>query len=662
MKVIKFAAFILILLYSGTTLRAQAVSRYLISFKNKANNSYSLSQPAQFLSQRSLERRSRQGILLDSSDLPVTQPYVDSLKNVPTVTVLNVSKWLNQVSIQTTNPAAAIAAINRFSFVRASVPLAARRGRKGGPLSSGTESVSTQATAPAATNVYNYGASYAQVHLHNGEFLHNLGLRGENVIISMLDAGFMNYKTVRAFDSARTSGQILGTYDFVAREISVNEDNAHGMQCFSTIAANIPGQFVGTAPKALFYLFRTEEAATEYPIEEHNWVCAAEKSDSAGSDLLSSSLGYFDFDAPLNTADYNHTYAQLNGNSTVIAIGADLAAKKGMLVITAAGNEGNNAWHYILTPADGDSVLAVGAVNASGTVAGFSSYGPTADGRIKPDLASYGINTTIQQPNNTISTSNGTSYAAPNLAGLAACLWQGFPERNNMQIIDALRTSGSIAGAPNNRIGYGIPDVKKALLELTKSFATATGSSTLCKNTLNWTSKDVAAMNYEIERKAPGENTFNKIGERRGTGSVFSTHTYNFTDSMINLPPGGYEYRIRQLVDSTDMTQFYFPVVTLQSTPPCPPHPPLPTTSRVLLLPNPAKDFINVNVTTVDAIADGRMIVSDMRGTQLLSHAFKSVAGTTSIRLNTSTLNPGKYFVSVYNETRKLTTVSFLKL
>ena len=180
-------------------------------------------------------------------------------------------------------------------------------------------------------DVYDYGLSAAQVAIHNGQFLHNIGLRGQNMIIGMLDAGYQNYLTVKAFDSVRANGQILGTYDFVAGEVSVNEDNAHGMQCLSTIAANIPGQFVGTAPKASFYLFRTEESATEYPIEEHNWVCGAERVDSAGGDVISSSLGYYDFQGVFNSPLYNHVYADMNGNKTIPAIGADLAAKKGIL-------------------------------------------------------------------------------------------------------------------------------------------------------------------------------------------------------------------------------------------------------------------------------------------------------------------------------------------
>ncbi|HZH94619.1 MAG TPA: S8 family serine peptidase, partial [Flavisolibacter sp.] len=430
--------------------------RYLIKFKHKGTSPFSLATPANYLSARSIARRTRHDIVLDSTDLPVTPRFLDSIRSVPGVIVLNVSKWLNQVSIRTADPATAIAAINRFTFVLSATSIAARTERGARVRSSGKQEANIKAPASpqiinqTAADFYDYGASYNQVHIHNGEFLHNIGLRGQNMIVGMMDAGFKNYLTVKAFDSARTNGQIFGTYDFVANEVSVNEDDAHGMQCFSTIAANIPGQFVGTAPKAGFYLYRTEESGTEYPIEEFNWVCGAERIDSAGGDLISSSVGYYDFDAPFNTPVYNHTYADMNGNTTTVAIGADLAAKKGILVVNSAGNEGNDPWRYIITPADGDSVLAVGAVNTSGIAANFSSYGPSSDGQVKPDVASVGVSTVVQFSGNTVGTSNGTSFSAPNMAGLATCLWQGFPEYNNMKIINALRQSGSIFTAPND--------------------------------------------------------------------------------------------------------------------------------------------------------------------------------------------------------------------
>jgi subtilisin family serine protease len=205
------------------------------------------------------------------------------------------------------------------------------------------------------TDFFNYGAgSLAEINLHKGQFLHNIGLRGQGMVIAILDGGFFNYTTLDAMDSIILNNQVLDTWDFYSNNTTVSDDHPHGMQCLSTIAANIPGQFIGKAPKANFMLYRTEDVNSEYPIEEFNMVCGMERADSAGADVISASLGYSEFD----DASFDHTYAQMNGNTTIAAIGADLAAKKGILFVAAAGNEGGTAWHYIMTPADGDSVLS----------------------------------------------------------------------------------------------------------------------------------------------------------------------------------------------------------------------------------------------------------------------------------------------------------------
>ncbi len=659
-KIVLFFLLILPISYS----QAQTPTRYLIKFKNKADNLFSLDNAATYLSQRSIDRRTRYNIALDSTDLPVTPRYLDSIKCVPNVTVLNVSKWLNQVSIQTTDPANALTKINSFSFVLSANPLAARTLNNSveTPTNKFNERIQPAIggqTSKVTADFFDYGLSSAQINIHNGQFLHNIGLRGQNMVIGMLDAGYQNYLTVKAFDSARTNGQILGTYDFVAREASVNEDNAHGMQCFSIIAANIPGQFVGTAPKANFYLFRTEEAATEYPIEEHNWVCGAERVDSAGGDVISSSLGYYDFQGVFNTPEYNHTYADMNGNTTTSAIGADLAAKKGVLVVNAAGNEGNNAWRFIITPADGDSVMAIGAVNSTGVVASFSSYGPSSDGQVKPDVASIGQGTILQNPNNTIVAGNGTSFACPNLAGLATCLWQGFQEFNNIKIINTLRQAGSIATTPNDRIGYGIPDVKKALLQLTKEFSTASASITNCKATLSWTSKDVAAMKYEIERKVPGETNFIKISERFGTGTTFSNHSYEFVDDLNNTPEGIISYRIRQVIDTAaaSFSGDYLDSITVSLSETC-----IINESIVLIQPNPTRGQSSVKVSTPGAVQNLQIKITNVLGQTIIILNKNKQAGTVIIPLPIVSLARGKYFVSVYDKGKMIGTRELLKL
>jgi hypothetical protein len=654
----KKMALCLLVILSITQISKAQSTRYVIKFKDKGTNPYSLSNPSAYLSSRAIARRTRYTIAIDSTDLPVTPRYIDSVQLAGTVTILNISKWLNSVTIQTTD-AAALAKINGFSFVQTSSPIAARMASDRNKFEQEQiqkPSVSHKETG-IASDFFDYGSSFAQIHIHNGEFLHNIGLRGEGMQIGMLDAGFQNYLTVRAFDSARANGQFLGTWDFVAKETSVNEDNPHGMQCLSTIAANIPGQFVGTAPKASFYLFRSEDASSEYPIEEHNWVCAAERVDSAGGDMISSSLGYNSFDAPLATQ--SHTYADMDGNTTMAAIGADLAAKKGILVMNSAGNEGGNSWGKIITPADGDSVMAVGAVNASGIPAGFTSRGPSSDGQVKPDVASVGVATVVQLQNNTIGTNNGTSFSAPNMAGLTACLWQGFQEFTNIKIINALQRAGSRATSPNDTIGYGIPDVKKAMLYLLKEYATSTATVSGCKTTVSWNSKDVSAMKYEIERTVAGQTVFVKVGEVTGSGTVFSNQTHTFEDDLSDVPKGTVTYRIRQVID-TSASGFmadYIDTVSTSLATSC-----LSGSNSIELAPNPARGSLNVKVNTQTAITNLVIKVYNSLGQMVVDLKRSKAEGSVVFNVPVFKLPGGKYYVSVYDGKNLIETKELLKL
>jgi len=546
--------FFLILLIGICPLKSNGqFSRYIVRLKHKGGSTYSFSNPSAFLSPRALSKRSRYSIPIDSLDLPVSTAQLNQLAAIPNLTILNPSKWLNAVSIQTTDPAA-INTLNALPFVQSVTGLAARMR----PEPSVDKFEPVEETAPEnpslrnQSDYFNYGTgSGNEIRLHQGDFLHNIGLRGQGMHIALLDGGFYNYTTLKAFDSINANNQVLSTWDFVARNASVTEDHPHGMQCLSTIAANIPGQFIGKAPKASFHLFRTEDVANEYPIEEFNWVCGAERADSAGADLISSSVGYYDFDNPT----FNYTYAQMNGNTTIAAIGADIGAKKGLLILNSAGNEGGNAWKYIITPADADSILSVGAVNSSGVVGSFSSYGPSSDGQIKPDVASVGVAALVQSSSNNIATANGTSFSCPNMAGLAACLWQGFPEVNNMRIIQVLRESSDRFNNPNDRSGYGIPNLKNAFGKLLIDYAKGTATLSNCLATIQWNSKDIAAMRYEIEQKLVGEVNFTKIGELAAKpGTIINNQSYQFTHSLATATPGLVQFRIRQIIDTTANT------------------------------------------------------------------------------------------------------------
>jgi serine protease AprX len=642
---------------------AQQPSRFLVKLKNKGNNPYSLSNPSVYLSQRSIARRTRYGIALDSTDLPVTPRYIDSLASIPTVKILNSSKWLNQVAVKITDTTPANIAsvqnrINSMPFVQSFFAISMRAGIDKNALPADPY---TAKTTRELADYYNYGTSGSQIKIHNGEFLHNIGLRGNNMVIGILDGGFKNYLTLRAFDSVRANGQILGTWDFVANDTSVNEDHPHGMECFSIIAGNVPGTLVGSAPKALFYLFRTEDVATETPIEEHNWVCGAERVDSSGGDVISSSLGYNTFDSPFTS----HTYAELNGNTTMPAIGADLAAKKGILVVNAAGNEGANSWGKIITPADGDSVLAVGAVNASGVPASFTSRGPSSDGQVKPDVASMGVNTILQFSDNSIGGGSGTSFACPNMAGLATCLWQGFQEFNNMKIIDALRKAGSRASNPNDTIGYGIPDVKKATLMLLHDFSTASAAVNNCKTNISWSSKDVSSMKYEIERSVANQ-PFTKILENFGSGSSFTQHNYSYSDSLMNIAPGTIIYRIRQIIDtsSAGFLAGYIDTVSVNLSSSCITSVTSvnPFLKEIILQPNPAYSRITVKLNTSNAIRDLRIRISDITGRDVQTLFGSKSSGVIMIPVDISMLAKGKYYISIYDGNTLVATKPLLKL
>lgn len=434
--------------------------KYIINFIDKNNTPFRLNDPSKYLSQKAIERRNRYNIRLDSSDLPVAPAYIDSVLKKGNVQLLSTSRWLNQILIYCTNTNT-IAKIQALPFVKTATGIGLKAGnidtiqreRFVEKISSANIVANNQ--QQQGTEAYNYGSTFNQVHIHNGEFLHNKGFNGKGISIAVLDAGFNKYTTIAAFDSVRLNGQILGVKDFVAFDNSVTEDDTHGRYCLSIMAANWPGKMIGTAPKANYWLLRTENAASEYPIEEHNWVAGAEFADSAGADMISSSLGYNQFD----DAGFNHTYSQFYKNKTMVSKGASMACNKGLIVMNSAGNEGGNSWKYIIFPADADTVCAVGAIDTTGQIAGFSSYGYA--GKIKPNIVSVGVNTVIAGDTQPVA-GNGTSFSNPNIAGLIACLWQAFPAYNNITILDAVYKSASRYNNPDNRYGFGVPNMQKA--------------------------------------------------------------------------------------------------------------------------------------------------------------------------------------------------------
>ena len=398
------------------------------------------------LSIRSIERRKQQGIALDALDLPVSTLRIQEILANADIRLLGQSRWLNAVWIET--PLSADAIRNLFPWHQGlETPKLLQRipssysDHKGSEIALSANSISND-----------YGFAGQQNNQIGMACMHNQGYRGENVIISVFDSGFRNVDQITAFDSMRLQNRLLYTRDFVDNESNVFDDDSHGTLVLSTMAARRPLLYSGSAWKASYILARTETIFSETPAEEFNWLMAMEWVDSIGTDIIQSSLGYNSFDGGMG----NYVYNDLDGKTSIISRAAATAVSRGIMVVVSAGNEGSNSWGYITVPADADSILAVGSVAFDGERSGFSSYGPTPDGRIKPDVMATGEGTSVFSTSGAISSSNGTSFSAPLIAGLTACLRQAHPQVPAWIVMDAVRKTANKASQPDNLYGYGI--------------------------------------------------------------------------------------------------------------------------------------------------------------------------------------------------------------
>ncbi|MEY2828337.1 MAG: hypothetical protein RIQ33_195 [Bacteroidota bacterium] len=421
---------------------------YFIEFSNKKSN-YSFTNPAAYLSNRAILRRTNQNIKIDSFDLPIVQQYVDSI-SAKGVKMIGKSKWLNGVLIAT-NDSAKLASIYQFPFVKSHLQVKNKISKS---LSTISKFETIKSNQNNVFNINDYGATATQIKMCNIDFLHRQGFTGKGLQIAVLDAGFINVDNNPAFQTIWNENRILGFYDVVHQHDSVFTDAHHGASVLSCMAVNQPNNYIGTSPHASFYLYQTEDIATEYPIEEYFWSIGAEKADSVGADLINSSLGYNWFD----DSKYNHAYQDMDGKTCVASKAASLAGLKGMIVCISAGNEGTNAWYHIGTPADADPVLTVGSVTATNQHSSFSSYGYSADGRVKPTVCTMGENTALINENNQVEWGSGTSFASPLLCGMAACLWQKYPNKSALQVKKAIIESANYYHYPTDSLGFGIPD------------------------------------------------------------------------------------------------------------------------------------------------------------------------------------------------------------
>ncbi len=449
---------LLLLICSMLFLNASSQEKYFIAFTDKNGTQFSVDNPSEFLTQRSIERRAKQGIAITERDLPVSQSYIDEIEQLG-VNILYSLKWFNGV-IAVISTEEMVNNVLDKTFVNG-VFMVFDSQAKGIPLAD-EDFFQAYSSKASAEDYYSYGASAAQVKMMNGHKLHNLGFRGNGMRIAVFDSGFNSVNVMSAFDSLRSNNKIIYTKDFVNPTSNIYNEHYHGAIVLSAMAANIPEVLVGTAPEAEYILIRSEDATSEQIIEEYNWAAAAELADSLGADVINSSLGYYEFDSEWQ----NHTFSDMDGETTPSARAANIAANVGMIVVASAGNEANNEWGRIITPSDAFGAIAVGAVDSEGEYVSFSSVGPSADGRVKPDVVSMGYLTAVQQVSGEISTANGTSLSAPLVSGLISCLWQALPDASAEEIYNFTIRSASQFSNPSPTLGYGIPDFELALNEL----------------------------------------------------------------------------------------------------------------------------------------------------------------------------------------------------
>lgn len=418
--------------------------KYRISLKDKAATDYSLQKPEMYLSKKSIERRKRQGLEIDSTDLPVCKKYVDAIRKKG-VHVLVTGKWDNFVTVSC-NDSMLIAEIAGLPFVRSTE----RVWRGVAKRASERDSLINK---PLRTDSL-YGPAITQIKMSHADRLHEAGFKGQGMTIAVIDAGFHNVDKIEAMKNIN----ILGTRDFVNPEADIYAESSHGMSVLSCMAMNQPNVMIGTAPEASYWLLRSEDEYSENLVEQDYWAAAIEFADSVGVDLVNTSLGYYSFDDPAK----NYRYRDLNGHYALMSREAAKAADKGIVVVCSAGNSGSGSWKKITPPGDAENVITVGAVNKYGVLAPFSSVGNTADGRVKPDVVAVGLGSDVMGTDGNLRHANGTSFSSPIMCGMVACLWQACSELTAKEIIELVRRSGDRAVFPDNIYGYGIPDLWKA--------------------------------------------------------------------------------------------------------------------------------------------------------------------------------------------------------
>lgn len=512
MQYIKFA---LLLFLSIKGIAQVSPGYYLIEFKDKANSTFSISKPEEFLSPRAIERRHKNNIPIKEQDLPVSKIYIDSIIKIGGKVIFS-SKWMNSAVVFVSDNLAILEEIEKLQFVKSSSMVRS---------STKTES-NFSSYAP-----YNYGTFTDVLKLHSGDKLHELGGNGKNVLVAAIDAGFLRVNTLPCFIELRKRNGIKKVYDvFGESEDSLYNDSRHGTLILATMASKVDGGLVGTAPEADYILIRSE-INEEYPIEEEAWIRAAEYADSFGVDVINTSLGYSTFD----DEKYNHTYEDLDGATARMSRAATIAAHKGIVVVNSAGNSGNKDWYYITVPADAKDIITVGAVFSNGNLANFSSRGPTADGRIKPDVMATGAGLDYSPTGLENSTNvNGTSLSSPVIAGLFASLISLHPNKTSKEIQEAVIKSSDRYHNPNNDYGYGIPNFFMAHTLLNGNFASDDASRALVYP--NPTNSNAAVLLYNAPQNIDDSKLSVEIID--AMGKVLQTYQLNIEKGLNSFQLG----------------------------------------------------------------------------------------------------------------------------
>lgn len=540
-KSIYFLAF---LFSFGWTTKGFAQDRYAVFFKFKPQKEYSLSSPSKFLTQKAIQRRVREKFAVDSLDLPVTAAYLQGI-SAYSQELLYASKWLNAAVVVTDTEGKK--RMEGLPFVQKVEWVA-----KGFISKTGNRTTPEISEKPNKNQKWEIEESFREAAAYDFQnellgipAMHLAGFTGKGITVAVFDSGFPGLDKAIPFAHVFTNKQVVGQLNVVRPWIKeVFRDHEHGTQVASLILANQAGTLVAGAHQAQVIFAITEDVATEYPIEELNWVRAAEYADSLGVDIINSSLGYLDFDEPSLT----YSAAQLDGKTTYITRGATLAAKRGILVVNSVGNYGSAGSGSLVAPADAEGILAVGSVNASSVVSTFSSRGPTADGRIKPELVAFGQSPVLIRSSGQVSSAAGTSFSAPQLTALAAGLWEAKPNWTKDELLTSLIKSGTQYATPDQNLGYGIPNFRStyygALLGLNEEIELG---SSLYPNPLRSESLHIRFGKELRVRLQIYDGSGRRVGEQVGERNAIQEP---FVFSLSDLPSGIY---FIQLLDGKEI-------------------------------------------------------------------------------------------------------------